>query len=257
MTAGALKDTFSPKSRLGVIFLLVLASLALPHIPFLNLLGMPIQSFTTLIHELGHAISCLLTGGQVSGISIINDGDGHGGLTFCRGGIPFIYAQAGYIATALAGCGMIWIGHYPKLSRPVLMTMGVGFGVVSITFLASTILQGQIVAGLGSMAVGIAMGVALFFIGWKSNFYCANLVLLFLGIQTGLNALNDDAILVMQAVGAYGPGTWSDATNMQNMTMIPAPIWAATWTVISVGLMYLTLRACYKQDKKTTAINTI
>lgn len=248
MTTGSLGDTFSAKPRTGVILLLVIASFVLPHIPFLNLIALPISSFTTIIHEMGHALACILTGGQVAGISIVSDGEGHGGLTYCMGGIPFIYAQAGYITTALVGCAMIWAGRYPRLSKGVLIAIGVAFAAASCTFMLETILRGQILSGFLSMLIGLGIGGAVVFLALKSNFYYANLLLLFLGVQTALNALNDDGTLIMQALGFYGPGTWSDASNMASMTWIPAPVWALLWTVFAVGLLYVTLASSYKQD---------
>lgn len=248
MKAATLSEAFGSKSRVGVMCLLVAASFILPQIPIVNLITLPLQTFTTTVHEMGHALACLLTGGQVTGMSIVSDGQGHGGLTFCRGGIPFIYAQAGYIMTALVGSAMIWTGHYPRLSKAVLMGIGGMFCLASVTFMFSTILGGQVLAGLGSMLLGLAMGCGIIFVALKLNLYWANILLLFLGIQTGLNALNDDGVLMMQALGFYGPGTWSDASNMQGMTGVPAPIWAGLWTVIAVGLLYQTVRLTYKHS---------
>lgn len=255
MTAATLSDTFSRKSRLGVIFLLVVASFVLPHIPLLNLVTLPLQSFTTTIHEMGHAIACLMTGGQVSGMSIVADGQGHGGLTFCQGGIPFIYTQAGYLMTALAGCGMIWAGYFPRLSKGVLVAIGGAFIAASLVFMSGTILHGDVVAGFGSMALSLALGGGIIWTALKLNPYWANLLLLFLGIQTGLNAINDDITLFMQATGMMGQG-WSDATLMQQMTAIPAPVWATLWTVISLGLLWATMSASIKLDNEK-AIKTI
>jgi hypothetical protein len=241
-----LSGTFSSKSRAGVIVLLVLASFILPHIPLLNLIAMPISSFTTTIHEMGHAIACLLTGGQVSGISIVSDGEGHGGLTYCMGGWPLIYAQAGYITTALVGSAMIWVGRYPRLSKGVLVAIGAAFAVAGSTFMFETILRGQILSGLGSMLIALAIGGGIVFVALKLNFYWANLLLLFLGVQTALNAVNDDGILIMQAFGMFG-NTWSDASNMQNMTGIPAAVWALAWTGFAVVLLFITLKSSLKK----------
>ncbi|HEY9793899.1 MAG TPA: M50 family metallopeptidase [Candidatus Obscuribacterales bacterium] len=247
MMTSELSGTFSSKSRAGVIFLLVLASFILPHIPVLSLITAPISSFTTTIHEMGHAIACLLTGGQVSGMSIVNDGEGHGGLTYCQGGWPLIYAQAGYITTALVGCAMIWVGQYPRLSKGVLVAIGGAFAVAGSTFMFDTILHGQIMSGLGSMFIALAIGAGIIFVALKLNFYWANLLLLFLGVQTALNAVNDDGVLLMQAFGMFG-NTWSDASNMQNMTAIPAAFWAVAWTGFAVVLLFFTLKASLKKS---------
>jgi Peptidase M50B-like len=252
MTSVALDESPKATSRAGIITMLVLASFILPHIPILNIITLPISSFTTIIHELGHAIVCVLTGGNVSGISIVSDGMGHGGLTFCQGGNQLLITPAGYLTTALVGCALISLGRYPGLSKPALLLLGGIFALTGFTFMFGTILHGQIVSGFMSMLICLALGGGLVWVALKSNYYWANLVLLFLGVQTGLNALNDDVIVVMQALGLYGPG-WSDATNMAQLTGMPvqlgAPLWAIVWTAISIFLMYNTVRSVYKSPR--------
>lgn len=249
-------SVFDCKSRLGVIFALVVLSLVLPHVPILNLVALPLYSFTTTIHECGHAVSCLLTGGHVAGMSIINDGEGHGGLTYCQGGIPLIYTQMGYITTAIVGSFLIFMGRFPLLSKGLLFVLGIAFAIASLVFMSGTVFAGQVVAGVGSMIVGLAIGAGLIWVSIKSTHYWANILLLFLGVQTGLNALNDDGILIAQAMGGM-PGTWSDATSMQMQTMIPAPVWAGLWTIIALFLLYKTLASAYKLDRKRQALKTI
>src|SRR5271163_4876737 len=91
-------------------WIIVIGSLLLSHSPGFSWLFAPINIFTTAVHEMGHALVCLATGGQVSGLTIVGDGAGHGGLTFCQGGNPFFYTQAGYLGAAVFGCLLIILG---------------------------------------------------------------------------------------------------------------------------------------------------
>lgn len=60
----------------------------------------PIKSFVMMRHELGRAIAALITGRQVVGIQIYPE---EGGVTFTRGGWPFIILSAGYLGSLRAG----------------------------------------------------------------------------------------------------------------------------------------------------------
>ena len=56
----------------------------------------PIKIFVVMLHELGHALAALITGGQVVGIQIYPE---QGGVTFTRGGWPFVILSAGYVGS--------------------------------------------------------------------------------------------------------------------------------------------------------------
>jgi hypothetical protein len=258
-SAAPITSLFESKSRLGVIFLLAVLALVLPQVPILGLLAKPLFIFTTTIHECGHAVACLLTGGQVTGMSIMSDGEGHGGLTYCRGGNPFIYTQTGYISTALVGSLLIYLGRFPKLSKAILMLIGVGFAIASLIFMPGAIFAGQGWAAFFSIIAGLAMSAGLIYVSMKSSHYWANVLLLFLGVQTGLNALTDDATLI--SLGLAPPGTptpWSDASNMQQLTggLVPAPIWAGLWTAIALFLLFKALESSVKLERKKQAIKS-
>jgi hypothetical protein len=242
-------DTFRSRPRTGVLILVLIASFILPAIPVLNLISLPLSTFTTTVHEMGHAIACLLTGGTVTGMTVVSDGEGHGGLTFCVGGNPFIYTQAGYLGTALFGSLLIWLGRYPRLSRLILIAVGGSFIFGGGMFMVRTIAGGQALAGIASLIVATALGSALIWAAAKTNYYWANLLLLFLGVQTGLNAIIDDRTLFLQAVGAI-PGSWSDASNMAHMTGYPAALWALMWTIAAILMLTGTFYCSYKLDKQ-------
>lgn len=245
-------DLLASRPRAGVLTLIILASLIIPNIPILNLILAPLTSFTTAVHEMSHALACILTGGSVTGMSIVSDGAGHGGLTYSRGGIPFIITQAGYIGTALVGSLLISVGRFHKLSKPFLLALGVGFAISSLVFMSGTIFSAQFLSGLLSLGLSWVLAGALIWTGLKLNYHYANLVLLFLGVQCGLNAINDDMVLISQTFGGQQAG-WSDATTMMQMTGIPAPLWAFLWTAISVGMLGTAIWWTYKDRSKTTA----
>ncbi len=61
---------------------------AIVQLPLMSYLMVPLTTFVTTLHEFGHASACFATGGGVDALTIVSDGNGHAGLTYCRGGWP-------------------------------------------------------------------------------------------------------------------------------------------------------------------------
>jgi hypothetical protein len=230
---------------LGFVFIL---AVLLPAIPVLNWVLGPLTSVTTLVHEMGHALACLLTGGTVNGMTIVSDGAGHGGLTFCNGGIPFIYSQTGYLGTTMAGCGLIALARVPRASKIALGVLGFAFGAASVTFMLSGIgASADRWQGIASMATGLFLCAAFLRLAFTLSPKWANMLLLFVGVEMGLTALSDTWYLILLSLG-FGGNAWSDATNMANMTHVPAFLWAIGWAAITVWALLMTISWTYDED---------
>ena len=75
-------------------------------------------------HEFGHAITAILTGGRVQGISL----DPHeGGVTHIVGGKPAITLPAGYLGSSLIGALLIFCGFNIVASKVMSFVLGVCF----------------------------------------------------------------------------------------------------------------------------------
>jgi hypothetical protein len=227
-----------------LLLVLSAASIFLWDVPWARTVLFPVRTFVTTVHEMGHALACLATGGTVSGMTIVADGEGHGGLTFCAGGIPFIYTQTGYLGAAFFGCLLIFIGRYRKLSRVVLALMGVAVCAASLVFMTGTVFHGNLFQGVGSVIWGFIIGCGLIWSGFKLNDGLANFILLFLATQTALNSLTDVVVLIKLSLGMLGSAS-SDAGSMAQMTFLPAAFWSVLWGAISLAMLSGTLWLCY------------
>lgn len=241
------------KSRAGALWLMIaiaIASLWLAHLPVFNLILLPIQTFTTTLHELGHALACVATGGSVNGLTIVSDGQGHGGLTFTQGGIPWIIASAGYLGTTIFGCLFILIGKEPKRCKGLMMALGILFVAASLAFMSQTVFNGGAPAGqaLTSVAIGLVMGLVLFVGGLKLGPEVAYFIVLFLAAQTSLNALTDIEFLTELSLGLHNTTAFSDATNMAKHTGLPAAFWSIVWGVISLVMLFFTIKFAYRTN---------
>ncbi|MDR3615512.1 MAG: M50 family metallopeptidase [Candidatus Obscuribacterales bacterium] len=230
----------------SLFWFLTFLAIFLAQVPYVSVLFTPITQFTTLVHELGHAVVCVLTGGQVGGLTIVSDGSGHGGVTYTRGGIPFFYTQAGYLGTAFFGSTLIYLGQYPNLSKNLLIWLGIGMGIASISLIGGNILYTGL-AGVGSFFWAAAMSVFLVLSGMKLKSYQANLLLLFLATQTALNSFTGVFYLVqlyLHMVPSHG--AWSDASNMSKMfPFLPATFWSLFWCFCSVIMLTFSIWHTY------------
>jgi hypothetical protein len=227
-------------------WLIAIASVLLSHSPGFSWLFAPINIFTTAVHEMGHALVCLATGGSVQGLTIVSDGAGHGGLTFCVGGAPLLYSQSGYLGAAFFGCVLIYLGQFPRLSRILLILMG-GLMAFATLFLVpgGLFVPGHFTQAVGSFFWSAIMSFALIYSGAKLKDGTANLLVLFLAVQTALNSLTCIGDLVTLSLGFAGSPVMSDASNMTLMTGIPAPFWSVLWAAISIAMVCFTLWSTY------------
>jgi|SRR6516162_3690694 hypothetical protein len=222
------------------------ASLLLSHSPGFTWIFAPLNVFTTAVHEMGHALVCLATGGHVSGMTIVSDGAGHGGLTFCQGGNAFLYTQSGYLGAAVFGCILIVLSQYPRLSKAILVGIGLSIAAASIVLMPGTLWQvGMLGQGLTSMLWALVMGAALVWSGIKLKPTVANLLLLFLAVQTALNSITCIGDLIALSFGLTNMHAFSDASNMADMTGIPAFVWSMFWGASSVIMLGFTLKETY------------
>lgn len=240
-----------PQQEKNPFFLLAfitVVTMVISRIPIVSYVLFPLDFFTTALHELGHAVACVATGGDVNGLTIVSDGKGHGGLTFCTGGWRFIVAQAGYLGTTIFGCLLIYLTSFKNSARSILNGLAVLVTLTVLFFMSSTLtMDGYFLQGLMSMGVGIAGAVIMFWVAAKASFPVVRILVLFLAVHTTLNALSDLSLLAMLSLGLLSGGT-SDATNMASMTGIPAIIWSVLWGGISIGLLWMTVKRVYARS---------
>jgi hypothetical protein len=239
-------DAFSGPTGVEIwaFWLITILSLILSQTPGISWLFLPINQFTTMIHELGHALVCVLTGGHVAGLTIVGDGAGHGGITSSLGGIQFFIAQAGYLGTAFFGCLLIFLGQFSRFSKIILGALGVFIGAFTIYFVGLNVFHTGL-AGIFSFLWGGAISAVLLWMSIKFDSKSANLAVLFLAVQTALNSISCIFLLVQVYLGFIPVGGWSDATVMENMTHIPAFLWSLLWFLISCLMLGFTLWQTY------------
>jgi hypothetical protein len=67
---------FSTGETLSLIGLAALAAVVISWIPIVNILDYPLQLMLTLVHELGHGLTAIITGGSFHNFRVAPDGSG-------------------------------------------------------------------------------------------------------------------------------------------------------------------------------------
>lgn len=220
-----------PLALAGVAFVL---SLVLRQIPVLAWLVYPFQLIVTLIHELSHGLTALLTGGRFVRFTIAPDTSG---LSTTMGGWHWLIVPAGYLGAALFGGLLLVLTNRSPGSRErrwLAMAFGLFFALTTLLFARNlvAIVVGS-VAAMGLLALG-RYGTRL----WLT--FGLNL----LAIQCILNAL--DSLMGLMRFSAGPFRLPNDAQAMAELTRTPALAWAVLWSLTAVAILiasaYLSLK---------------
>lgn len=213
----------------GFQFLLLASGLTITlwFIPGAWWLVYPFRLFVTFIHEGGHALVTLLTGGWVSGLRIHLDASGE---TFSAGGLPLFIASAGYLASTIYGASLLALCKDGRHAKAVLTITAAGILGLTLFF----------ARGSFSLLTGIGLAIALVFAALALSEKLTHFVLSLLAIQCCLNALFDLRTLFLISTASDAP---SDAFNMARMTGVPATFWALMWLGGSLAVLWVALRS--------------
>jgi hypothetical protein len=208
-------------------------TVALWFLPFGNFITYPIRIFVTLVHEGGHALAAIATGGSVGRVMLDWGGSG---VTETRGGLSVLIASAGYLTTTIFGAALLLFLRRPRNSRAT------SFITAGLLLCLTVFFAGNVAAWL----TGLALGAALLILAVKGATGVTHLVMSFLGVQSVLNAFYDLRTLIY--LSAFQPGRPTDAQNMTAATggFVPAVVWAVGWSVLSMVILAVTLIAYYR-----------
>lgn len=206
------------------------ASLALWLIPGLGLLLYPLTLLNTHIHELGHALAGLGTGGSVEKITVNANGSGQ---ALIAGGWILPIASAGYVGAALIGGFLIAAARTAKGARTALWA-----GAAFLAFSMVAFVRGDLMGILSGLSWTLAFGL----MAWKLSDSGAILASQFLGVQQCLTSVVGFLALFQASTGEVH----SDALIMQQATGVPDMVWAAAWFLLSVVIVASTLSAAWK-----------
>jgi hypothetical protein len=210
--------------------LLLLAALVVVYVlwnvPQLRFIVYPLRLFVTYIHEAGHGLMALLTGGRITALVVNPDTSG---VTTTLGGNRALILPAGYLGAAFFGAALFYLVNTRPYSRTFSVILGLGLMLLALLFseLLST-----------AFAIGLLSGMALILLGWKGNKSLNLLVLDVLAIVCGLNAVLD-LLALMRFSDLSNGDIMNDAAafSQQIAPIFPGAVWAFIWAILAVLML--------------------
>lgn len=251
------------RPQLLLLLLATAITVALWFIPLAEYLIYPIRLFTTFIHESGHALIAVLTGGSVQSLTIASDGSGevYSASTGMIG--ELLTSSAGYLATTAFGVMMLYLIRRSFSANKILVALGIFVGVVTVIFtIISPVFNFlSLNASVGSIAftavAGGLLAAALLGLGLYSSLRVANFAVAFLAVQCLLNAALDLINVFFINSPFSGANVQTDAGNMATATGIPSVVWVVIWMGISLLMISLGLRLYAVKQSKATANDSV
>jgi hypothetical protein len=157
------KKDISTTQAIGLIGLAGLTSLALMLLPLISLFHYPFRLLLPIVHELGHGLAAILTGGEFLRFVVFADGSG---LAYTQGGWRFVVIPAGYLGVALFGAGLILLGRSHRWSRVALGVIGGAMVLFSVRYAAPSIITSQFLGGLLTTLRGTVWSFFLW-VAWR------------------------------------------------------------------------------------------
>lgn len=226
-----------PSNARVVLLVSLVATLIVYGIPQLRFIAYPLLLLSTLVHEMGHGLAALLTGGSFHTLVMGYDGSGvamwSGEPSRLR--LGFV-AAGGLVGPAVAAAVAFFIARTPRGARTLLLasslTLAISMlfvvrGVFAITFV-SILLAGLVMAArFGS-----------------DDF--AQLVVVFLAVQLALSVFSrGDYLFTREAVTSEGV-MLSDSSQMAQALFLPFWFWGAACGGFSVLVLLFGIRAYWR-----------
>jgi Peptidase M50B-like len=195
----------------------------------------PFKLLVVLMHESGHAAATLLVSGHVQSISVSPN---EGGLTTSLY-VPsllhrVVVSSAGYVGSVISGCVLLFIAARARLARIPLAALAAWTALVALLWVRDPF---TLLFTLGMTLVLLACARFLPVLARRA-------LLVFLATFSALYALFD----IRDDLLHLGPARGSDADALAKVTLIPAIVWGIGWGLLSLVLIYFTLRAVLRSS---------
>jgi peptidase M50B-like protein len=220
-------------------------SLLLWYIPFAWVLYYPFEIFVTFIHEGGHALAAVLTGGSVNYMWVATDANGLTGTRISNSTLLMMFvSSAGYLGAMIYGALLLVLIRKAVAARVILLISGIYvFAITMIFGLIKPVYSMSVWSGIPfTVVAGVVISAALILIAKFASARVATFFLSFLAVQCVLNALFDLKALFSLSSPFQSQIVHTDAGNMAQITGIPAIFWAGFWIMLAVGILWFVMR---------------
>ncbi|MDX1521903.1 MAG: M50 family metallopeptidase [Anaerolineae bacterium] len=202
-----------------------------------SLLGYPLFRLTIIVHELGHVVATLISGGRSEWFRVYyGSKDGARGVAKREGGKAYLVLPAGYVGVAIFSAGLILLTGLPYHAPFTLI-------VVAIILMLFTLSLGREMS-TWLLVFGISAGLILvaIFADLVWSFFLLSVVAIYTGISSIIQLIElrriiyhipdeeeggDDASKMAKVMGCT-PIFWTEVWLLFSITILGAAFWF-TW----------------------------
>ncbi|TGK28043.1 M50 family peptidase [Leptospira gomenensis] len=202
-----------------------------------------LKDFIVFVHELGHAIAALLTGGSVHTIELHGNESGETIAIPNSGSGSFIFVvSAGYLGSCLIGGFLLNRGFSGKMIRPTLIS----FGAILLLMTVSYSKPGNL-----AQYTGILWGLGFVLLGFL-NLKFNPFVLVFMGTSITLYGLydlldftgnivhTDAGIMAAWITGANA------SKNVPKSVIVLGYLIALLWSFFSLSIIFISVKKIFQ-----------
>lgn len=183
----------------------------------------PITLLVTFLHELGHVIAALLTGGSVLSLNINPNG---GGFAITAGGVRGIVLLGGYIGSALLGNFLLYIAVVrERFVKHVALLLSIVMVFTSLFWFSS----------LYTTVMLWAFAALFVWLSYKKRIIL-EYVLMGIGILSVIYIIED-----------FNVGPSSDLHKFADIAVGGYYFWMIVWLVVAVVISYFNFRTILKK----------
>lgn len=183
----------------------------------------PLRLFVTFVHESGHGVAAIVTGGVLESFVVNPNGSGY---ALTRGGNLALILPAGYLGAAFFGALLFYLTNSVRYTRTIASALGIALMLVTLLYTWSS---------PTALLVGVVTSGLLLLLGWKGGRLLSLLVLNTLAVVTALNAVFDLFALIGNTDASLG-AVRNDAAAFSAAVapLVPPVVWVVLWVAIAL-----------------------
>lgn len=195
--------------------------------------GIFFRSVNTLIHESGHAITALLTNGEVVSIELNSDTSGTAKTKSSNGISKFLVSISGYpFASAVA---LLMFYFLKEKNYDWNLYLFLGFALLNLIFWVRS------VYGLLWLLLFCSLLIANIYFKIPSVIIFSSI---FLSSVLLIESVYSSAIIFYHSL--FNPRQAGDAKNLKDITYIPACLWGIIFFAQSLYVVYFIVKVLFK-----------
>ncbi len=219
-----------------VLIFAALLFLLLSRIPYGHFIQWPFVIVTTFVHEMGHGIAAILSGGKLLNIELYQNASGLARTQTIPGWRQAFIAGGGLVAPAVLGGMFIVAGKSRTASSRVLL-------IFSLFILLSCVLWLR--SGFG-LIIMLPMGAGLLLIARKGSAMLQHFVIQFIGVHMLVDTFTRTLrYLFSSSVNVGGAQRHSDSAVIAQHLIGGQFFWACAIAILCLAIFYWSLRHSY------------